>query len=68
LGITELEYSPINSDVVESDFGHLDLFIRPLHGTPIQGCIEGAHAPTRTVARATGTTGGGAVDGTVVKT
>jgi hypothetical protein len=24
-GITELEYSPINSDVVESGFGHLDL-------------------------------------------
>jgi hypothetical protein len=43
-GITELEYSPINSDVVESGFGHLDLCIRSLHGTPIQGCIGVAHA------------------------
>jgi hypothetical protein len=30
--------------VVESDFGDLDLYILSLHGTPIQGFIEVAHA------------------------
>jgi hypothetical protein len=43
-GITELELSPINSDVLESGFGHLDLCIRSLHGTPIQGFIRVAQA------------------------
>ena len=43
-GITELKYTPINSDVVESGFGHLDLCIRSLHGTLIQGCFGVAYA------------------------
>jgi hypothetical protein len=84
-GITEPEYSPINSDVVESGFGHLDLCIWSLHGTPVQGCIGAAHAVSfkafaiaggkhkaakasaRTKARATGTTGFGAVDEAMVQ-
>jgi hypothetical protein len=34
-GITELEYLPINSEMVESGFGHLDLCARSLHGVPV---------------------------------
>ena len=34
-GITELEYLPINSEMVESGFGHLDLCVRSLHGAPV---------------------------------
>jgi hypothetical protein len=45
-GIMELEYSPINSYVMETGFGHPDLAIRLLHGTPIQGYIGVAHAAT----------------------
>jgi hypothetical protein len=30
--------------VVESGFGHLGLYARPLHGTPILGFIRVAHA------------------------
>jgi hypothetical protein len=30
--------------VEESGFGHLEFYTRSLHGTPILGCIEVAHA------------------------
>jgi hypothetical protein len=43
-GITELEYSPINSDLMASSFGHLGLCIQSLRGTLIHGCIGVAHA------------------------
>jgi hypothetical protein len=77
-GITELEYSPINCDVVESGFGHLNLFIQSLHGTPIQGCIGPAHAVAlkafataggkRQAAKAAArTTGAGALDEAVIQ-
>ena len=77
-GITELEYSPINCDVVESGFGHLNLFIQSLHGTPIQGCIGPAHAAAlkafataggkRQAAKAAArTTGAGALDEAVIQ-
>ena len=44
MGISELEYAPVNSDYVESGFAHLDLATRTLCGAGMDACIGVAHA------------------------
>ena len=44
VGISELEYAPINTDYVESGFAHLDLVTRTLIGAGMDACIGVAHS------------------------
>jgi hypothetical protein len=44
VGISELEYAPINTDFVESGFAHLDRATRTLCGAGMDSCIGVAHA------------------------
>jgi hypothetical protein len=39
VGISELEYAPINTDFVESGFAQLDRAARALYGAGIGSCI-----------------------------
>jgi hypothetical protein len=44
VGISELEYAPVNSGCVESGFAHLDLTTRKSCGAGMGACIGVAHA------------------------
>ena len=44
VGISELEYAPINTDFVESGFAHFDLATSKLCGAGMDACIGVAHA------------------------
>jgi hypothetical protein len=44
MGIFELEYAPINTDLAESSFGHLYRATRTLRGADMDACIGVAHA------------------------